>query len=297
MNKHALFLYGDYRTFDWCHLWYANKIPENVDVYVSTYNTSYEQKRGEIQWNKKDETWNFVDLNPPPTPPIHHPDSSEYSITYSTQGIKREIFQTIFKNNLKDVHITNRDFNEWILDKDKVGTTHYIIRHLKRIVDKISIEKRCEYKNIYILRLDSIPVDSSMQPFTFDEKLFKNQFDLIENTLYSESEKDMMNWTFANDLVFSGRAKTIFNWIEYLDSEKHTSPHTHIANATGEMVKKGILKHETLANYSSLIVRRSMVPFFSYYWDKGIYPLDEDQGTRVFYKFQKTANNLEYRGH
>jgi len=295
MNKHALFIYGDYRTFDWCHLWYANKIPENVDVYISTYTTSFEQKTGEIQWSEKEKTWSFIELSTPPTPPRRFPNSTQYSTAYITQGINNEIFEDVFGDNLKSVHISNRDFNEWIPPGRPADTTAFIVKHLQKIVEDIPIEKRKEYKNIYILRLDCIPVIEDEEVFTFDEKLFKKQFDLEEDTLYTQSEEDMEDWTFAQDLVFCGRADTIIRWIEYLNPEKHFIPHLHIANATGEMVKKGILKHKTFIDYSCRILRRSMVPFFSHYWNKGIYPLGVDESRNIFYKFQKIADNIQHR--
>lgn len=296
MNKHALFLYGDYRTFDWCHIWYANKIPDNVDVYISTYNTSWEQKINEIQFNKKDGTWDFIELSPPPRPHVKFPNKSEYSITHFTEHIEKSIFENVFKDNLNDVHITSRDFNQWILGKETVGTTSFIIKHLQKIVENIPIEKQKEYRNIYILRLDCVPVvGGNDEVFTFDDKLFDTQFDLQDDTLYSQSEEDMEDWSFAQDLVFSGRAKTIIDWIKYLDSDKHPSPHTSIASATGEMVKKGILKHKKLFGYNSHIIRRSLIPFFSYYWDKGIWPLRYSKSRGIWDKFHTVANKLEHR--
>lgn len=296
MNKHALFLYGDYRTFDWCHIWYANKIPENVDVYISTYSTSWEQKSGELQWNEHKKTWNYIELSEPPRPPRQSPFLSEYAITHTIQGIKQEIFQDVFGNNLRDVHISERDFNEWVRDRESTtGTTSFIIKHLQKIVGNIPSEVRKEYKNAYILRLDCLPVVDGDEIFTFDEKLFNEQFDFEANTLYSQSEEDMMNWTFAQDLVFCGRAETIINWVEYLNSEKHDKPHVHIANATGEMVEKGILKHKKFIGYNSHIIRRSMVPFFYYYWKRNINPLTLHKGRGIYYEFQKSANELGYK--
>ena len=50
-KKHALFLFGEYRTFDLTHEFYVNNIPDNVDVYISTWNKSLEQKKGYIKYN------------------------------------------------------------------------------------------------------------------------------------------------------------------------------------------------------------------------------------------------------
>ena len=270
MNKDALFLYGDYRTFDWCHPWYVNKLPKDMDIYISTYDTSYEQKTGEFRLDESGK-WNWVQISKPPKPPHElFPAYSEYSITHTTQGINRKIFEDIFGSNLKDVHIEQRGFDEWTMFNQSpkmIGTTHFIIKHLQKIVNNISYGG-LDYKNIYILRLDCLPIDSK-------GKIFKFNLECKENVLYSQSMDDMDEWLFAHDLVFSGRANTVINWIKHLDAEKHYQPHKGLADATREMVEKGLLKHKQLLSYQAEIIRRAMVPYMSHCWEQNIYPITE----------------------
>ena len=84
MNRHALFIIGEYRTFDWCQLWYANKLQENIDVYVSTYDTSLEFRNTETVI--KDGQWDTQMIRPTLTPVNNPHNHQQTSLTHSTAG-------------------------------------------------------------------------------------------------------------------------------------------------------------------------------------------------------------------
>lgn len=296
MDKHALFLYGDYRTFDWTHLWWANKLPENIDVYISTYNKSFEERISEVQYNHNQKEWNVVNLKEPPTPKGVFPAYSTHSINHIIDGINDDIFYSIFGKRLRNVFIKEVDINSFIF-KEPIGSTKYIIQHWKRC---LSMLKEDNYKNLFILRMDAIPLREEMGKgydiFTFNDKLYPDMFNLEDNTLYSSSHPTMNDWKFAADLQFCGTFKTMKKWIDYLDEHKHHAPHEGIARATGELVLSKELNHKEYYRYRSELIRRGIVPYIADCWEKDFNPFtDKEKKFEILkLKLEKINHTIRY---
>tara|TARA_B100001939_G_scaffold121627_1_gene105393 strand:- start:591 stop:1499 length:909 start_codon:yes stop_codon:yes gene_type:complete len=273
-DRHALFIIGEYRTFDWCHLWYANKLPENIDVYVSTYDTSVEFRNSEVVM--KNGKWDTQTISPILTPFNSPHNTQKTSLTYSITGISYQQLITTFAFNLKGHSIEERKIDEWY--KDTTPTTKYIITHLKNCLEMARKHKTWEKtKNIYVLRMDSIPhtyINGTEEIFTFDEEIWPESFRLKKGTLYSPSSPDMEEWRFAGDQHFAAERDTMETWIDYLDADKHKEPHKGIAEATGELVAVlKTLQHENFkGKYTSTIIRRGMVPYMDWHFRRNLYP-------------------------
>ena len=259
-KKHALFLFGEYRTFDLTHEFYVNNIPDNIDVYISTWNKSLEQKKGYIKYNP---LTNFEIHKIPYGDTKKFKGRRESSLlVHRIDGINKDVFESIFSERLKNVSITNIEWNQYLdsaADKSKytdskfLGGTSSMIYHWKQLVSMVQKENHI-YDMVIAIRLDAIP-KFKQEPFTFG-------FELDEDTVYSSSEDNMQDWTFFNDTHFAGKFKTIKKWIDGLDIRRDRISHQGIAVATGKMVNEGILKHSGFHNeLSSIILRRSLVPF------------------------------------
>lgn len=259
-KKHALFLFGEYRTFDLTHEFYVNNIPDNVDVYISTWNKSLEQKKGYIKYNP---------LSKFEIHKIPYGDTKRFKgriessiLVHRIDGINKDVFESIFSERLKNVSITNIEWNQYLdsaADKSKytdskfLGGTSSMIYHWKQLVSMAQKENHI-YDMVIAMRLDAIP--------TFKQELFTFSFELDEDTVYSSSEDNMGDWTYFNDTHFVGKFKVIKKWIDSLDIRRDRITHEGIAVATGKMVNEGILKHSGLnGELSSIILRRSLVPF------------------------------------
>ena len=259
-KKHALFLFGEYRTFDLTHEFYVNNIPDNVDVYISTWNKSLEHKKGYIKYNP---------LSKFEIHKIPYGDTKRFKgriessiLVHRIDGINKDVFESIFSERLKNVSITNIEWNQYLdsaADKSKytdskfLGGTSSMIYHWKQLVSMAQKENHI-YDMVIAMRLDAIP--------TFKQELFTFSFELDEDTVYSSSEDNMGDWTYFNDTHFVGKFKVIKKWIDSLDIRRDRITHEGIAVATGKMVNEGILKHSGLnGELSSIILRRSLVPF------------------------------------
>lgn len=278
-DRHALFIIGEYRTFDWCQLWYANKIPNNIDVYVSTYDTSVEKRKAEAV--RKNGKWTTVSISNPNIPFNSPHNQQEYSINYTINGINAHPFQSAFGNKLKGINIDRRRLDEWY--GDNTPTTKYLIQHLKTCLGMLKKQPRTfeNIKNIYVLRIDSIPTTQTSEAdevFTFNQEVHPHAFKLEEGTLYSPSSIDMENWSFANDTHFAAQRDTMVEWINYMNPEKHQEPHEDIAKLTGELVRVyGKIKHKPFYGiYGCEIIRRGMIPLISWKWQRGMYPFGND---------------------
>lgn len=274
MNRHALFIIGEYRTFDWCHLWYSNKLPENIDVYISTYDTSVEFRTAEVVM--KDEKWDTQTINPFLTPLSSPHNRQQTSLTHSITGISHQQLLTTFGYNLKGHSIKFKTIDTWY--KDITPTTKYIITHLKTCLEMARKHETWEkIKNVYVLRMDSIPhthANGRYEIFTFDEEIWLEPFRLKKGTLYSPSKPDMEKWKFAGDTHFAAEKDTMETWINYLNVDKHKEGHTGIAKATGELVKQNVLQHEPFGKLKcdTTIIRRGMVPYMDWNFRRNLYP-------------------------
>ena len=290
-DRHALFIIGEYRTFDWCHLWYANKLPENIDVYVSTYDTSVEFRSSEVVM--KNGKWDTQTISPILTPFNSPHNTQKTSLTYSITGISYQQLITTFGYNLKGHSIEERKIDEWY--KDTTPTTKYIITHLKTCLGMAEKHENWEKtKNIYVLRMDSIAttkINGSEEIFTFDEEIWPELFRFKKGTLYTPSDSDMEGWTFANDTHFAGERDTVVNWIDYLDVDKHYRGHEGIAKATGELVNMHqVLKHENISKYyDSTIIRRGMVSYMDWHFKRNLYPFSA-KFDKLMYECEKIPN-------
>ncbi len=260
-KKHALFLFGEYRTFDLTHQFYINNIPDNVDVYISTWNKSLETKKGYIKFNKELDKWEFFKIPYGDTKQFKRKRESSI-LAHRIDGIDKDVFEPIFSERLKNVSITNIEWNQYLdsrhdkenyTDSKFLGGTSSMIYHWKQLVSMVEKENQT-YDMVIAMRLDAIP-RFKYEPFTFS-------FELDEDTLYSSSADNMQDWTFFNDTHFVGNFKVIKKWIDNLDIRRDRITHEGIAVATEKMVNEGILKHSGLnGELNSLIIRRSLVPF------------------------------------
>lgn len=261
-KRDALFLFGEYRTFDLVHGFYVKNIPDNVDVYISTWNKSLEKKKGYIKLTKNNKVSKLDWFKIPYAKSERFAGKRESStLVHRIDNVNRDVFESIFRKNLKNVSIANIEWNQFLdsasdrlnyTDSKFLGGTSSMIYHWKKLVSMVE-EQNHTYDRVIAMRLDSIP-RFKLEPFTYS-------FPLDEDTLYTSSMEDMDNWTFFNDTHFMGKFKVIKTWVDNLDIKRDNKTHTGIAVATGKMVNEGILKHKGLSgDVWSIIVRRSMIP-------------------------------------
>lgn len=261
-KRDVLFLFGEYRTFDLVHEFYVKNIPDNVDVYISTWNKSLEKKKGYIKLTKNNKVSKLDWFKIPYSQSKRFAGKRESStLVHRIDNVNKDVFESIFRKKLKGISIANIEWNQFLdsaddrlnyTDSKFLGGTSSMIYHWKKLVSMVE-EQNHTYDRVIAMRLDSIP-QFKLEPFTYS-------FPLDEDTLYTSSIEDMDNWTFFNDTHFMGKFKAIKTWVDNLDMKRDYKTHSGIAAATGKMVNEGILKHKGLSGeLGSIIVRRSMIP-------------------------------------
>ena len=255
--NHALLLYGEYRTFETASKWM--NIPRNIDVYVSTWDTSTESR---VHWLEKKENsilsdveWEIKNL------PQSHKASDHYYQRYTTHinDINYSNFQ-----NLNPVHChIAPSIAKWH------NNTQNMIYHWKKGLEMIG-NYFDKYTNIYIFRLDSIYHSSD---FSTHMNLWDNRgiIDLEENCLYSPNSIDNItdeagNY-FANDVYWFGQKETIQKFIQSLDIDKHYETHSSLGKLLVELVEANYLELRQ-SHIGIDIVRQGMVDFYNYYHEK-----------------------------
>jgi hypothetical protein len=260
--KHALVLFGEYRTFDIVSKFWD--IPENVDVYISTWDFSEENRTCWLEFDKNTNDWEMKSI------PGFNPlglDLTEFYKNGQFFGSPNKFMHYSYKEIVTPESFSNIKYKSLKINNSENlflnSNTSKMIFHWKTALqDIVSSDNWNLYENIYLFRLDNVFFHSPNTTNIFD----KECANLEPNTLYSPSDEDMLNWTFCGDTHFYGKKEVIKKWIDYLDVDKHTFTHLDLAIATGELVKQNKINHKS-SFINQITVRRGMGEFLNFYYN------------------------------
>ena len=255
MNKIAVILSGEFRTYSEVSKFW--NFSENVDVYISTWETSTEERVTWVDLNLKTKQleYNF-------TPPKFIDNTWSPMHIGDTIDVKESHFQ-----KFKDRH-KGKTFIDIISNKRKPIVSRYfgssntpnMIYHwkngLKMIRHTLTADSEFHYDAICLLRIDSFQI--------FDETTIRESINKFPISISSPTRDDDIQNEYANDIGFFGRYEVISNFIENLDPEIHHQTH----NSLGKYIKDGIKnkkwKHHNQGNSyhcRSLSLRLGSVPY------------------------------------
>jgi hypothetical protein len=248
-TKHALIIFGEYRTFETASKFW--NIPDNIDIFVSTWDFSAEKRVNWIEFDDVDNDWKIKLI------PDFYKNGSQLNYTYE-QEVNRTNFSSLNPLVLKIHPYENRN---------KYFNTANQIYHWKSALEDIN-HQWDKYENIYIFRIDSVQL-----PNNSNFSMWENAglYNLKDNSIYTQSHPNFENGTFFNDNWIYGKKESIKTWINHLDAEKHKVTHEGLAIATKELIDKKILNHIPPNNHlhgaHTDPIRRGMATMWDSYYD------------------------------
>lgn len=265
--NHAIIIFGEYRTYETVSKFW--NIPDNFDIYISTWNTSSEKRMCSIEYNDKTKKWEGK-INPWCTTETlietyNHDNAKvvdignkkpnhQINLEYYQEGINENSFSNI---NPTQVLVSNSE--------NKLSTnTANMIYHWKQMYVRMKPYWE-KYENIYMMRIDSVIHYDYEGNNVIESPSVQN---LEEGILYSSSLTDAPTYGHMNDIWFYGKKETIKNWINNLDIKKHYETHVGIAVATKEAIDKGLIKGHKNGQFATSFVRRGMVPVWEACYEK-----------------------------
>jgi len=252
--KHALIIFGEYRTFETASKFW--NIPNNIDIFVSTWDFSAERRANWIEFDDVDKDWKIKSI----------PYSDEKNNNHQSNYIyEQEVYPTDF-SSLNPLVLKIHPYK----NRNRYSNTANQIYHWKSALEDI-IKKWDKYENIYIFRIDSAQIPSDSKSSMWENS---GLYNLKDNTIYTSSNPNFENFTFFNDTWIYGKKESIKTWITHLDVEKHKRTHEGLAIASKELIDKKILNHiRPLSNTRNDIggntehIRRGMAKMWDSYYD------------------------------
>jgi len=252
MNKIAVIISGEFRTYlEVSKFWNFSK---NVDVYLSTWETSTEERVTWVDLNLKTKQleYNF-------TPPKFIENIwSPISIS-DTIDVKQHFFK-----EFQDRH-KGKTFIDIISNKRKPilpkiydsGNTPNMIYHwqngLKMIRHTLTADTELDYDAICLLRIDSFQ--------TFDEEVIRNHIKNFPKSISSPSANEDIQNEYANDIGFYGHFPIMSKFIENLSPEKHWKTHNSLGRYIKEGIENGVWTHREQGECVSFSLRLGAVSY------------------------------------
>jgi hypothetical protein len=241
MKKSALIISGEYRTFEIVSKFWS--IPENYDLYFSTWNYSEEKRKKWI--SKENNEWSIKQT----------PFGEKCFLTFTD-----EIFQNEVKNRFP-VNILEKTKSILIHDKNiqinsKWNDFRSQIFHWKTAL--VEIEKNWyDYENILHFRIDGLVW------------IFENSFDWFEeDTIVTPSDtSDFSEWTFFNDTWFGGKKEVVKKFINTFSLANNLEVHGDVArNLRREILELKSFKHKSMNEYDKKDLNYNFVRFGMIEW-------------------------------
>lgn len=241
MKKLAVIIFGEYRTFDIVQKFWH--FPKDVDLWISTWNQSEEERISWVSWNENTQDYDFN------LTPVHQ---GERVRLIDKQIVSNENFLELRERN-PNTKIFIRHVSEKPLNSE--GNTPNMIYHwiqtlndMKNAYSHLYPNLSDVYDGICGLRIDSI--------FHFDSNKIREDIRKNPNALYSISDDRYA--TFFNDMGFHGSVDIIDKWISTMSTETIKQTHYDLGRHT---VEQGI-EHINSGSCFSISVRFGAIEYF-----------------------------------
>lgn len=243
MKKIAVIIFGEYRTFDIVQKFWH--FPPEVDLWISTWNTSEEERISWVSWNDSIQDYEFH------LSPVHQ---GKRVVLMDRQIVSHQNFSELIEKH-PNTKIFIRDVSAKPLNRAGGNTPNMVYHWTRTLADMkhtyldLGYSDLSEvYAGICGLRIDSL--------FMFN--LNKILQDIQDNPNALHTPSGLNYGEFFNDIGFYGSTPIIDKWISTMSTDKIQETHLDLGRHT---VEQNII-HFTSGACISLSARFGAIEYF-----------------------------------